>query len=270
MKKKLLSLPFVVTGIVLIAIGVLMAGRFIGKQYEEKAVLSEKEASEYIEKITDAVIYGETREKLVKLLYLDDDQFIDSDIMSGPDMYLRQIPDKNVIAGEDISDYQEMADSLASHLEKKIQENLEYNIEGVADGGDYWGVLVSYRSYYYHAYLQDLAQVQSYLISLSGYKTDASGGEVSDEFQLASYKARIKAASILDSHLDDYVNTGETNQTYVNFNGKKAKNSSKDFMSYFMNLAGYSYQFQGNIQTSDQVQQYLVDVNLDANNALTL
>lgn len=270
MKKKLLSLPFIATGIILIAIGILMAGRFIDKQSEEKAVLSEKEASEYIDKITETVVHGGTREELLKILYMDDDQLIDSDIMSGPDMYLRQIPDKKIIKDEDISRYQEVADSLASNLEKKIQENLEYNIEGISDGGDYWGVLVNYRSYYYHAYLHDLAQIQSYLISLSGYQTDGSGGEVSDEFQLASYKARIKAASILDSHLDDYVNTGETNQTYVNFNGKKAKNSSKDFMSYFMNLAGYSYQFQGNIQTNNQVQQYLTDVTIDSNNPLAL
>ena len=40
------------------------------KKTEEKTVLSEKEATEYIDKITRALIYGESRQELQDLLYV--------------------------------------------------------------------------------------------------------------------------------------------------------------------------------------------------------
>ncbi|HIT22997.1 MAG TPA: hypothetical protein IAD45_01100 [Candidatus Faecimonas intestinavium] len=269
MKSRILPLTFMVIGLVLIAIGVLTAGLYVEKKTEEKTVLSEKEATEYIDKITRALIYGESRQELQDLLYVKDDELLNTDLMSGPDMYLRQWPDKNV-AEEDLSSYQDKGDLLAKNLEKQIQDNLEYTIEGTADGGDYWNVLVRYRSYYYQAYLKDLSQIQVQLLSLAGYQMDGSNVQATDDFKVDTYKAKIKAASILDSHLSDYINTQEENQTYVKFNGKKVKNSSDAFMSYVMNLSGYSYQFQGFIQTEDQINQYLTEASIDYNNPLAL
>lgn len=268
MKKSFLSTILLTIGICLIVIGIMTASLLIEKKEETNDTLSEQEASEYIDKITKAMIDGTSKKELSKLLYLSEEEMIDSDIMSGKDMYLRQIPSKDILKGEDISLYQETADILADNLERKIQKNLEYNIEGIADGGNYWGVLVSYRSYYYHAYLRDLSMIESYLVSLAGYHTDATGTEVTDGYQLASYKARIKAAQILDSHLDDYVNTEETNKTYVNFNNKKAENSKDSFNSYMMNIVGYAYQFQGNISSYDDVSKYILEI--DTNNPLAI
>ena len=141
MKSRILPLTFMVIGLVLIAIGVLTAGLYVEKKTEEKTVLSEKEATEYIDKITRALIYGESRQELQDLLYVKDDELLNTDLMSGPDMYLRQWPDKNV-AEEDLSSYQDKGDLLAKNLEKQIQDNLEYTIEGTADGGDYWNCLL--------------------------------------------------------------------------------------------------------------------------------
>lgn len=132
MKSRILPLTFMVIGLVLIAIGVLTAGLYVEKKTEEKTVLSEKEATEYIDKITRALIYGESRQELQDLLYVKDDELLNTDLMSGPDMYLRQWPDKNV-AEEDLSSYQDKGDLLAKNLEKQIQDNLEYTIEGTAE-----------------------------------------------------------------------------------------------------------------------------------------
>lgn len=269
MKRKVLPLTFMGIGLVLITIGILIAGLYFEKKPKEKTVLSEKEATEYIDKITQALIYGKTRQELQDLLYANPDDLLDTDLMSGPDMYLRQLPDKD-IEKRNLSAYQKMGDSLAKNLEKQIQSNLVYTIEGIVNGGNYWNILVKYRSYYYQAYLKDLSQIQVELLSLAGYQMDGSNVSVTDDFKIDVYKAKIKAADILDSHLSDYINTKEENKTYVKFNGKKAQNSSDAFMSYLMNLTGYSYQFQGFIQTSNQVSQYLAEASIDYNNPLAL
>ena len=100
--------------------------------------------------------------------------------------------DKNV-AEEDLSSYQDKGDLLAKNLEKQLQDNLEYTIEGTADGGDYWNVLVRYRSYYYQAYLKALSQIQVQLLSLAGYQMDGSNVQATDDFKVDTYKAKIKA-----------------------------------------------------------------------------
>lgn len=266
MKKKGIPIVFVTVGLILIGIGILMAGTMVGKKIEKDSRISEKEVSEYIEKLTNTLIYGGTRAELIEVLQVKPEELMESDSMSGPDMYLRQLPDKNVIGDNDISAYKKAGETYASNLEKRIQDNLEYNVEGISDGGDYWAALVSYRSYYYQAYINDLSQLQIELLSLSGYMMDGSNVDANNEFKLASYKARIKAAEILDSHLDDYVNPDTTNKVYINFKNKTIAGNSEDFLSYMMNLSGYAYSFQGNILTGDQARQYLVDsgVNLDS------
>lgn len=268
MKKNTLTLVLITIGLILISIGIITANFCIDKN-DKQTILSESKASEHIDKITKTLIYGGTRQELQDLLYVESNELIDTDLMSGPEMYLRQMPESNN-KKEDLSTYQKQGDLLASHLEKQMQDNLEYTIEGTADGGNYWNVLVKYRTYYYQAYLKDLSQIQIQLLSLAGYKMDGTNIQATDDFIIDAYKAKIKAASILDSHLSEYINNQEENETYVKFKDKKLKNSSESFMSYLMNLSGYSYQFQGFIQNENQASQYLINSSVDYSNPLAL
>lgn len=266
MKKKLGYVVFVV-GLLLIGFGVLVVGLSNHSDQTTYGV-SEEEVYNYMEELTNTIIFGGSREKLVEMLYSD--EILDTDLMSGPDMYLRQVPSKSTLEGEDVSDYQKAGEIYASNLEKKIQDNFEYTVEGVSDGGNYWAALLKYRSYYYKAYLNDLVQIQVYFLEQAGYQMDGSYVKTTNKLKVDSYKALIKAAAVLDSHLDEYVNLNEFAQTYINFEHKNPEDSSDAFLSYLMNLVGYSYDFQGYIQSSNQVQEYLVGITLDSNDPLAL
>ena len=270
MKKQNISIIVISIILILIGLGAFLLGTLLEQKSPDNTKLSENDVEEYIKKIGNTLIYGGSREDVIEVLQINDDDLMDTDMMSGPDMYLRQIPEKSVIENADISSYKKVGNKCAKNLEKYIQDNYEYNIEGIADGGDYWNALVNYRSYYYQAYLNDLSQIQIELLSLAGYQLDGPNVNANKELKLAIYKSRIKAASVLDSHLDDYVNSDESNQTYVEFKNKEIKSSSKGFMSYMMNLSGYSYDFQGNILTSDQARQYLTLAGVDFENPLAL
>lgn len=266
MKRKF-GLAVLTIGVILIALGILIVG-LTNDSGNQKYGVSEEETRSYIEKLTDVIIFGGSKKELKKLLYTD--EIMDTDLMSGPEMYLRQFPSKDVLEGKDISEYKKAGDVYASHLEKKIQDNFEYNIEGISDGVNYWAVLLKYRSYYYRAYINDLSQIQIYFLELAGYQMDGSNMPMTNKLKVDSYRATIKAASVLDKYLDNYINTSEFAQTYINFEHKNPKDSSKAFLSYLMNLEGYSYKFQGNIQSSSQIQQYLSDVVIDSDDPLAL
>ena len=224
----------------------------------EVNMMPEEDARNYIGKLTDAIIYGGTREELEDALKTD--QIIDSDIMTGEDMYLRQKPSDNIIEEYSLDEYVSAANTLADNLEKTIQDNFEYTINSISGDDEYTSADISYRTFYYYAYLVDLAQIQTELLIRAGYNLDNATD--SEELQVDIYKAKIKAASLLDSHLDNYINSDEVNNTIVSYVNNNIEDSSEEFMSYFINLTGFPYEFHGNLTTEEAVNEFLNDYDL--------
>ena len=273
MKDKLkINIPIIMAVIVLIIIIIglvfLFAKNDKKKEEKKKEIDYQKYASQYVDKLTKAIIYGKNKIELTKILQTEN--IMDSDVMSGSDMYLKQTLDEKLIKKYKLDDYVEAGKKYGDNLEKAIQDNFSYKIEGVAENTDDVSPLVSYKSYCYQAYIKDLSQIRVELLAKAGYNMDGSSFDVDEKFRVDDYKAKIKAAEILDSHLDDYVNNGDTNKIYVTFTHKKAEKSSESFVSYLMNLSGYTYENQGYLKTSDDVDNLLVTAGVDFSKPLSL
>lgn len=260
MKHKRKGIILILIAAVLIIIGVIaLLIEPNNTEKKESNVVTPKEAEEYVKKICDTIINGGTKKELKNQLQTND--LLETDILTGEDMYLLQTPKKEIMKNENLDTYKNTSKELAKNLEKAIQDNFELNIEGTADEEDYIGVLITYKSYYYKAYINDLTQIQNELLLKKGYQLDDPNFESTNQFEIDKYKAKVKAASILNSHLNDYINTTETNKIYVNFTDKKIKKSSDSFMSLLMNIEGYTYTFQGKLTTVEETLLYIGTVD---------
>lgn len=272
MKSKLKKFaPIIFTvAIVIIIIGLifLFAKGDKNKEEKKKKIDYQKYASEYVDKLTTAIIYGKDRDVLIKTLQTKN--IMDTDIMTGNDMYLKQTPGDEMVKKYKLDSYVKAGKKYGDNLEKAIQNNFSYKIEGVAENEDDVSPLVSYQSYYYQAYIKDLSQIIVELLDKAGYNMDGSNVSATEKFKVDYYKAKIKAAEILDSHLNDYVNNDVTNKVYVTFTHKKAEASADSFMSYLMNLSGYTYQNQGYLSNSDDVNNMLNNASVDFTKPLVL
>ena len=155
MKKKL-----VIIAVVAIGGGMLLSmngGSKPSKKEDPKT--QEKVVTEYVEKLNKVIMDGGTKQQYLSVLRRD--QILNTDIMTGPDMYLRQKPSSKVIQKNSLSAYTTKGEELAKKLEKAIKDNFECEIEGVLTKEDYLAVLVTYKSFYYNAYIKDLNSIQN-------------------------------------------------------------------------------------------------------------
>lgn len=262
MENKTKVIILVVIAALLIVIGIALTFTIgkSSKQAEKNTIENaKKEAEEYVKKLNKILIEGGSKKELTDALYTTN--ILPSDIMTGPDMYLRQKPDDKISKGKNLEAYIKKANELAINVEKVVKDNFEYNIEGIVDGENYVSVLVSYKTYYFNAYINDLTQIQNELLIKAGYNLENKAETSTDQFKVDMYKARIKAATLLDNQLADYINQQETKKVYVEFTNRKPAKSSDSFISYLMNIKGYTYNQQGKFKSTDQVNEFIKDIN---------
>lgn len=229
------------------------------KGKEANKAMSSEEARQYVEKLTDLIINGGTKEELTTALCSD--EILDTYIMTGEDMYLLQRPDDTTIKKYSLQQYVTISKELATRLEEKIQNNFEYIIDDITNNNGFTSVQITYKTYYYNAYINDLSAIQNQLLTLAGY--DLEKNVDSEQLKVDIYKAKIKAASILDNYLDKYVNSNETNTTFVSFISKNTEESSNEFISYLINLNGFTYDNSGFITDEESLDNILSNYNTD-------
>lgn len=227
---------------------------------KEDPKTQEKTVTEYVEKLNKVIMDGGTKQQYLSVLRRD--QILNTDIMTGPDMYLRQKPSNKVIQKNSLSSYTKKGEELAKNLEKAIKDNFECEIEGVLTKEDYLAVLVTYKSFYYNAYVKDLNSIQNELLIKVGYDFDNLTKEQEKTIEVDSYKAKVKAASLLNDRLDMYKNNEESKRVYINFDGKKIEGNSDNFLSYLMNLEGYTYTNQGYFTSVDKTNEFINSLNI--------
>lgn len=268
MKKKKSIIIVVVIAILLIVTGFIIYFTSNNSNNTNKdntkEEVSNKDARNYVEKLTDIIMNGGTKEELVDALHTN--QIQNTYIMTGKDMYLLQTPDESIVNKYNLDDYIKTSNNLAERLENAIKSNFEYTINNVSDVDDYISVEITYKTYYYTAYINDLSRIQIELLIKAGY--DLENVTNSDEFQADLYKAKIKAASLLDAYLDNYNNENEFKETVVSYHNKTIADSAEEFYSYLINLTGFTYDNKGILTTQEQVDEFLSNYNLD--NPLTI
>lgn len=263
MKKKSKIIIIVVIAVLLIATGLIIYftsdnNYSSDNKNNDIQKMSDKEAREYLENLTDIIINGGTRKELIEALKTD--EIPDSYIMTGEDMYLLQKPADEIIKTYSLDNYVTASKDLAERLETAIQNNFEYSINEITSSDDYTSVNISYRTYYYTAYINDLTQIRNTLLTRAGYNLETIN--YTEQFEADLYKAKIKAASILDNYLNNYINENEVNNTIVSYTNNSIDDSGEEFMSYLINLTGFTYSNAGNLVTDDDLTSFLANYDL--------
>ena len=261
MKKKLIIIILIlIIAVLSIGGGIVLMNSNSKPPKKEDPKTQEKTVTEYVEKLNKVIMDGGTKQQYLSVLRRD--QILNTDIMTGPDMYLRQKPSNKVIQKNSLSSYTKKGEELAKNLEKAIKDNFECEIEGVLTKEDYLAVLVTYKSFYYNAYVKDLNSIQNELLIKVGYDFDNLTKEQEKTIEVDSYKAKVKAASLLNDRLDMYKNNEESKRVYINFDGKKIEGNSDNFLSYLMNLEGYTYTNQGYFTSVDKTNEFINSLNI--------
>lgn len=262
MKNKKIIIAIVTILIICLSLIIYFVYNKDDKKQEEiknnKDIVTKKDAENHIKKITEVVMNGGSKEELVKVLKTN--QFNDSYIMTGEDMYLLQSPDYNIILKYSLEEYVKESKKLKNNLEKHIKKDFEYKINDITEVKDYMSVNITYKTYYYTSYINDLAQIQVYLLEKEGYSLE--NVIENEQFIVAAYKAKIKAASILNDYLDIYSNKSEFNTTIVSFVNKKISDSNEEFLSYLINLTGYTYDYVGILSNNKNIEAFLANYDL--------
>lgn len=260
MKKKTWIILIVIIALITITSGIILLSKEDKSTKKENPKTQEKIVVDYVEKINKVIMNGGTKRQYLSVLRRK--QLLDTDIMTGPDMYLRQKPSNKVVQKNSLSSYTTKGEELAKKLEKAIKDNFECEIEGVLTKEDYLAVLVTYKSFYYNAYVKDLNSIQNELLIKVGYDFDNLTKEQEKTIEVDSYKAKVKAASLLNDRLDMYKNNEESKRVYINFDGKKIEGNSDNFLSYLMNLEGYTYTNQGYFTSVDKTNEFINSLNI--------
>lgn len=238
--KRIIAIISIILLITLIVILIIFSSKD-KKTKEEKwpeKITSKKVAEKYIDNLSELIINGGTKKEYTEAF--GNDKVPKLYIMTGENSSFRVKPSSKIIKEYNLKNYVDKQEELAKNLEKHIKDNFSYKIEGTVEEETYYSVLVSYKSYYYINYTNDLNKIHMQLLNKAGYNLEENIIE-NDQFIADSYKAKIKAAALLDSYLDSYNNASEKNTIYVSFTNREKASSFDNLQSYLINLNGYAY-----------------------------
>lgn len=245
--KRIIIAVGIILIIVLVAILLLVFQNNNKEPKEEKwpeKITSKEIAEKYIDNLSDLIINGGTKEEYTKAF--GNAKVPQLYIMTGEYSSFRVTPSSKIIEEYNLKEYVDKQEELAKNLEKHIKDNFSYNIEGTVEEENYYSVLVSYKSYYYLNYSNDLNEIRNLLLTKAGYNLDENITE-NDKFIADSFKAKVKAAELLDNYLDSYNNSNEENSVYVRFDNREKASSFDNLQSYLINLNGYAYHNNSNL-----------------------
>ena len=240
----------VIITLLLISIGSLIY--FTTDNNNDPKELSNQKIEENIKNLTRAIMNGGTEEQLVKTT--GNEAILDSLIMTGEDMYLRKTPEDYIQDEYPLDEYITLSKTLANNLEQKIKDNFNYRVVSISKDGNDTLITVSYKTFYYNAYINDLNKIIDNLLTRKGYNLNTV--IKSDKLIADTYKAKIKAALILNDRLDNYINNNEyLESTFI-------YESNNYLMSYFYALTGYYYDNKGYLNKDEDVNNILLNYDL--------
>lgn len=217
-----------------------------------------EEMTNYIETLNNTIINGGSEEELKEVLHID--EVDETTIMTGEDAYLLKTPSEEIIDEYSLNQYVNTANTLAQNLETRIVENFEYTITDVGETDDYTSFHITYRTFYYDAYINDLLTIRNELLTRAGYDLDNVVNNA--QFIADLYKAKVKAAYLLNNYLDNYVNQDETANTVLSFTNNRIEDSSDEFISYLHNLNGGNYSKSAILTTEEEINAFLNNFDL--------
>ena len=119
MKKKLIIIITIIS-VLSIGGGILLMNSNLKPPKKEDPKTQEKTVTEYVEKLNKVIMDGGTKQQYLSVLRRD--QILNTDIMTGPDMYLRQKPSSKVIRKNSLSAYTTKGEELRKDLKVKLDE----------------------------------------------------------------------------------------------------------------------------------------------------
>lgn len=226
------------------------------KPNNEKTTI--EEMRNYVETLNNTIIHGGNEDVLKKVLHTT--EIDETSIMTGKDAYLLKTPSKEIMEEYSLEQYENTAKTLAQTLETKIKDNFEYTITDVGETDDYTSFHITYRTFYYNAYINDLFTIRNELLIRAGYDLDNVVNNA--QFIADLYKAKVKAAYLLNNYLDNYVNQDETANTVLSFTNNRIEDSSDEFISYLHNLNGGNYSKSAILTTEEEINAFLNNFDL--------
>lgn len=263
MKNKLkIAVVIAIIAILLIIGGVVIYFSSNSNNSEENKPNTERatleEMRNYVETLNNTIIHGGNEDVLKKVLHTT--EIDETSIMTGKDAYLLKTPSEEIIEEYSLNQYVNTANTLAQNLETRIVENFEYTITDVGETDDYTSFHITYRTFYYDAYINDLLTIRNELLTRAGYDLDNVVNNA--QFIADLYKAKVKAAYLLNNYLDNYVNQDETANTVLSFTNNRIEDSSDEFISYLHNLNGGNYSKSAILTTEEEINAFLNNFDL--------
>ena len=263
MKNKLkIAVVIAIIAILLIIGGVVIYFSSNSNNSEENKPNTERvtleEMRNYVETLNNTIIHGGNEDVLKKVLHTT--EIDETSIMTGKDAYLLKTPSEEIIEEYSLGQYENTAKTLAQNLETRIVENFEYTITDVGETDDYTSFHITYRTFYYDAYINDLLTIRNELLTRAGYDLDNVVNNA--QFIADLYKAKVKAAYLLNNYLDNYVNQDETANTVLSFTNNRIEDSADEFTSYLHNLNGGNYSKSAILTTEEEINAFLNNFDL--------
>lgn len=249
-KRKLYFLPPLLICLIIIC---LLVSLYFYFNPREVTIESEDTAIQYVEKINSLMLSGLRNDRIKKVLKYEIDESL---ILIGADSFQRE---KVSVNGDDLDYYEKQADILADNLEEKIKDNFEFEVTDVSETDGFYIVEVSYRSFYYFAYVSDVEVITTELLSMAGYSDD--NGEISIS-EAEEYKAKVKAMQIIDGYLDTYFNEDESLTFNLYLTKGKSSLSENEVIAYLYGICGYNYQ-ELSIYDAERLASYINEVDTD-------
>ena len=100
-------------------------------------------------------------------------------------------------------------------------------------------------------------------VLLANLDYDLDNLENQEQYLVDQYKAKIKAALLLNNYLDRYVNANESLNTAISFINKIIDDSDDEFLSYLISLNGYTYDNTGYIFLEEDAKTMFSNANMD-------
>ena len=161
-------------------------------------------------------------------------------ILVGKNSILREKSDLE----KTLTNYSKAQDYYAKKVEKKIQDTFSYRFGDylVADEGANVIQKLYFKSYYLELYIMDLNLLQDMLLNRVGFSIYNIENDLTDDDLKLMYKAKVKAMELLDSHLDNYVNTTEEIEYDLIYSVEDKNNLGPlDYYSLVSNVSGIMY-----------------------------
>ena len=155
-------------------------------------------------------------------------------IFYGKDSYTRLRISDDLIKKNKLESYSSLQNKYASNVEEKLLSNFVYGYNNYTEKDGVSSLEIEYRTFYYNFYVSDLVYLTDKILVKNGNNT-----EKIDYSSPIRYKAKVMAMKVLDSHLDDYVNSSESRIFTIDF--KNGMPEEGEMFSLYLNLGGNLY-----------------------------